>query len=642
MTRNTIDERTMGCTAASDCPPQARPGEARPVGACLHDRVRLRATVSPDALALAAGAREVTYAQLDGRANAIAGELRSHGVRRDAVVGLFAERGVEMVVGALAILKAGGAYLPLDASYPAERLAFIVRNAGCARLIYTPGLADRVPEPMRRVATAVELEGAWSSEPPSNDATPDALAYVIYTSGSTGRPKGVEITHAGLTNLCRWHERVFALRPLDRASQLAAVGFDAAVWEVWPYLAAGASVHVPDDAERSEPSALRAWLVARSITIAFVPTPMAARLIAQPWPSGAALRTLLTGGDVLHAYPSPGLPFRVVNNYGPTECSVVATSGPVDPYDQSEPRPTIGRPIDDTVIHVLDDALNVVPQGAVGEICIAGAGLARGYRGQPDLTATRFVPLPHAPGVRVYRTGDLGRLLPDGRIAFVGRADDQLKVRGFRIEPNEIVTAMNRHPAIAASAVVTTDLGAGDKRLTAYVVLARGAKTSPSALQAALHDTLPDYMVPGVFVRIDALPLGPHGKFDRSRLPDPSPANTLRDAPLEPPRTPIERRIGEFVCMLWRLDAVSVHDNLFLLGGHSLIATQLIGRIQSAFGVELGLRTIFEAPTIAAIAGEVERLLVAKVDAMTEDEARRLLAGERCPGSQPRSARVAP
>jgi amino acid adenylation domain-containing protein len=602
-----------------------------PLDARIHDRVHARATLSPEAVAVVAGGREITYGQLDARANALAVELRACGVGPDVVVALFAQRSAEMILGALAILKAGGAYLPLDAGYPAERIAFIVGDARCAHLLYTPGLEGRIPDAMRSVATGIRLDGATSPDAPASDVTADGLAYVIYTSGSTGRPKGVEIPHAGLSNLCAWHERAFALRPADRATQLAAVGFDAAVWEVWPYLAAGATVLLPDDAVRGDPQALRDWLVDQRITIGFVPTPMAARLLTLPWPSTTSLHTMLTGGDVLHGYPPPGLPFRVVNNYGPTECSVVASSGPVDPYVQPDRRPTIGRPIDGTTVVVVDEAMNEVPAGSPGEICIGGAGLARGYRHQPELTAARFVRLPDGTGERVYRTGDLGRVLPDGQIAFVGRADDQIKIRGFRIEPSEIVTALNEHAAVIASAVVADDVGAGDKRLVAYVVLGPGPQPAPSALQAAMRRLLPDYMIPGVFVRLDALPLGPHGKMDRSGLPEPSPINTLREVPFEAARTPVEKRLADLVRALWRVDEVGMHDNLFLLGGHSLIATQLIGRVRGAFGVEMTLRRIFEAPTIAALSREVERLLVAKIDAMTEDEARRRLAADEAP-----------
>jgi amino acid adenylation domain-containing protein len=595
-----------------------------PLQPCVHHRVHARALETPGAPAVVAGERVITYEELDTRANALAAELRQRGAGPETVVGLLARRSPEMVVGALAILKAGAAYLPLDASYPADRLAFILGDARVALLLCTPGLAERLSDAARDAVVPVELDGPHAAAPPASEVAPEHLAYVIYTSGSTGKPKGVEITHSSLQNLVDWHQRRFEVNRADRGTQIASVGFDAAVWEIWPYLAAGACVHIPPEAVRTDPDALREWLLTQAITITFVPTPMAARLVALSWPAKTALRTMLTGGDVLHGYPPPGLPFALVNNYGPTECTVVATSGTVEAYGQPDRRPPIGRPIDDTTIHLLDDGLNDVPAGSVGELYVGGAGLARGYRNQPELTEARFVQLPST-GERLYKTGDLARELPDGCLAFVGRADDQIKIQGFRIEPNEIVTALAGHPGISASTVVASDVGAGDKRLVAYVVLAEGAHVTPSDLQATLRRSLPDYMVPGIFVRLDALPLDPHGKIARAGLPEPTPANTLRDAAHVKPRTLVEERISELVRGLWRIEDVGVDDNLFLLGGHSLIATQLIGRIRQAFGVEMSLRMVFEAPSVALLSAEVERLLLAKVDAMTDEEARALL-----------------
>jgi acyl carrier protein len=340
------------------------------------------------------------------------------------------------------------------------------------------------------------------------------------------------------------------------------------------------------------------------------------------WPNQAALRTLLTGGDTLHNYPPPELPFQVVNNYGPTECTVVATSEVLHPYDQPDRRPTIGRAIDQTQVHILDEQRREVPVGSVGEIYIGGVGVARGYRNEPELTAARFVPSPFQPGARLYKTGDLARCLADGRIAFIGRSDDQIKIRGFRIEPNEIVAALNDVPGVAASAVVASEVGGGDKRLVAYVVLGADAQPTKSGLQEALQSRLPEYMVPAVFVRVDALPVGLHGKIDRGALPEPNPVNTLRDGAFQEPRSQVEETVAGLVQGLLGVERVSVEDNFFLLGGHSLLGTQLIARICSTFGVELGLRSVFEAPTVAQLSTKIEQLLIAKLDTMSEEEAR--------------------
>lgn len=615
--------------ASSDGSPGFSKGEA-PRG--VHDSVAARAAANPHATAIATSRETLTYGQLDARANAIAGELVASGVGPDVVVGLCVPRSAEMVLGALAILKAGGAYLPLDPLYPAERRRFILEDAGC-RLLLTGSSQGPAESPLPsgeiRVVP-IDCTGPWAPHPPESNVAPHHLAYVIYTSGSTGRPKGVEIAHKSLHNLVHWHRETFGLKPSDRTSQVAAVGFDAAVWEIWPTLAAGASLHLPDEEIRTDPQALRDWVVSQRIDVGFFPTPMAERLLALPWPKATALRYLLTGGDVLHAYPPPGLPFVLVNNYGPTECTVVATSGFVRSFEQPDARPTIGRPIDHTRIHIVNDQLREVADGAVGQLCIAGAGVGRGYRHRPELTAQRFVDNPFraqdgAEAPTLYLTGDTARQLPDGQIAFVGRMDEQLKVRGFRIEPNEIAAALHRHPAVAACTVTASDLGGGEKRLVAYLVLADGSRATASELQQAARERLPEYMVPAIFVRLDAIPLGPHGKVDRTALPEPNPSNILRDADSEQPRTPVEQTVAALLKQLLRVEDLGIDDNFFLLGGHSLMGTQLIARIRNEFGVEMSLRSVFDSPTVAGLAAEVEGLLVAKLDAMSEDEALALL-----------------
>jgi acyl-coenzyme A synthetase/AMP-(fatty) acid ligase/acyl carrier protein len=409
-----------------------------------------------------------------------------------------------------------------------------------------------------------------------------------------------------------WHRRAFGVTADDRAPLYASPAFDAAVWEIWPYLVSGASVHLPPDAVRTDPEALRDWLVAHAITIGFVPTPVAERLIALPWPTWTALRTLLTGADTLHRYPPDGLPFVLVNNYGPTECTVVTTSGPVEPEPFGETLPTIGRPIDNVDVLILDEAMRPVAPDAAGELYIGGAGLARGYRGRPDLTAERFVPHPDEPGARLYRTGDRARLLADGRVAFLGRVDDQVKIRGYRVEPDEIAAALGAQPGVAACAVVARDDDGGERRLVAYVVAAPGAALGREALGTALRRSLPDYMVPATFVVLSSLPLTTNGKVDRAALPAPDASNTLRDGELVAPRTEVETELAVILSALLAVEGVSVEDNFFLLGGHSLLGTQLIVRVRDVFGVELSLRTLFDAPTIADLAAEIERARLAE------------------------------
>jgi amino acid adenylation domain-containing protein len=445
---------------------------------------------------------------------------------------------------------------------------------------------------------------------PHVEIRPDDLAYVIYTSGSTGQPKGVEIPHGGLANLVSWHQQAFSVTSADRASHLAGLSFDAAVWELWPYLAVGASVHLVDELNRNSAALLQDWLVTHRISISFVPTPLAEELLRVKWPRNTVLRILLTGGDTLHRYPPPSLPFVVVNNYGPTECTVVATCGAVPPNGHDGILPPIGRPIFNSRIHLLDEQLLPVPPGAVGEIYIAGAGLARGYRNRPDLTAKKFIsdPFSAKPGSRLYKTGDLARLLPDGQIAFLGRVDEQIKIRGFRIEPNEIVCALNQHPVVHESLVLAREDSSGDKGLVAYLVLESDSGVTPKSLRDYLRCCLPEYMLPNAFVRLEAFPLMSNGKIDRAALPAPDPANTLHDELSEDPPTPIQQRVLEILRALLGSEKIGLKDDFFLLGGHSLLGAQLIARLRETFRVELALRTIFDAPTVVALAEEIERL----------------------------------
>lgn len=595
--------------------------EDYPEDRLVPDLVSARAAATPEALALVDPSRALTYRALDSEANRLARALRALGIGPDTLVGLAFDRSSALAVGALGILRAGGAYVALDPGDPVERLSALLEDARPPVVVTGQRLAPRLPAGSWRVLTLEDtLAGPGDSPPPASGATVHDLAYVIFTSGSSGRPKGVEITHGSLLNLVFWHRRAFALTGADRTTQIASPAFDAAVWELWPSLTAGARVHVPDEATRSTPERLRDWLVATGITISFAPTPLAERLMALPWPSTAALRVLLTGGDTLHCHPSPSLPFAVVNNYGPTESTVVATSGVVPPRERRDGLPPIGRTIANTRIYLLDEALRPVPPGQPGEVCIAGRGLARGYLNRPDLTAEKFVANPFSarPGDRLYRTGDLARSLPDGQLAFLGRLDQQIKVRGFRIEPAEIVAALDEHPGVSASAVGAEEDGAGDRRLVAYIVPA-GAPPTPSALHAHLSAKLPQYMIPSVFVRLETLPLTPSGKIDRAALPPPDPGTTLRDDEVRGPGTPVEARLVALVGELLGLADVGVDDNFFLLGGHSLLGTQLIARVREAFGVDLPLRSVFDHPTVTALAAEIEEAILAKLGGAGDD-----------------------
>ncbi|MCP4656533.1 MAG: AMP-binding protein, partial [bacterium] len=446
--------------------------------------------------------------------------------------------------------------------------------------------------------------------------------YVIYTSGSTGLPKGTELAHRGLVNLVVWHQRLYGVTAADRATQLAAPGFDAAVWELWPYLTAGAAIHIPEREVVADPSRLPEWLVREGISLSFLPTPLAEAVLAQPLPARLRLRALLTGGDRLHQYPDRDLPFALVNHYGPTENTVVTTAGAVAAVDREGGPPPIGRPIANHRVHLLDRALRPVPIGVAGELHAASPGLARGYRRRPGLSAEKFIPSPFGkePGRRLYKTGDLARYLPDGGIDFLGRIDHQVKIRGFRIELGEIETALGRHPGVLEAAVVVRD-DDGDRRLAAYMVCAEDSATlAAGELRAWLGETLPEYMVPSALVFLDALPLTAHGKVDRRALPAPEPAAEVPAGAGARPRDPVERDpverdpverdpVEEILAGIWaqvlRLEGVGVHEDFFALGGHSLLATRVQSRVRRDLGVELPLRVVFEQPTVAGLAAYV-------------------------------------
>jgi len=607
---------------------------------CVHDLVQLQARATPDSVALVSGNHHVTYREVNARANQLAHRLRSLGIGPDVPVGLCMERSVELPIAALGILKAGGAYVPLDPSYPSRRLSMLLEDSGTPVVVTQPGVAGKLPAG-KWETVVLDVDGLLSSGVDSTDlpvakTTPENLAYIIFTSGSTGRPKGVQITHGSLNNLVTWHQHAFNASPVDRATLLASPGFDAAVWEIWPYLTAGASLYVVDEAIRTVPDALRDWIVRSGITISFLPTVLAESMIGLQWPSEGSFRVLLTGADTLRRRPPRDLPFALINNYGPTECTVVATSGRICPAESPEKSrdkrsnelPSIGRPIDGVSVYVVDEHLQRVPDGTAGELLIGGRGVGRGYLNAPELNAEKFLPdlFGGDSDARLYRTGDLGRLLPDGQIAFMGRLDDQIKVMGHRIEPNEIVTVLNRHPEIEASFVCTYTDPSGNQRLVAYVVPTTDMPPKPGDLRSYLASYLPSHMLPSAFVQLDRLPLSPHGKLDRSALPQPTTENILRDDSVEAPQSPIEEHLGVVLSGLLGVARVGSEDNFFTLGGHSLMGAQLIAKIRENFGVELSLRCLFDEPTPRGMSIEIERLIHARLAAMSEDEAQRLLA----------------
>ena len=577
-------------------------------------RIARRATIAPNHIAIVDGKAQLTYGEIERQSDLLAARLQEAGAGQEHCIGLFLERSAQFIVAALAVMKSGAAYVPLDSSNPADRVGAILADAGALVLLTDSHKVQSLPAGPWRVIEVDIPDKPGSITFTKFETDPKSLAYVIYTSGSTGHPKGVEITHASLSNLIDWHQMAFKVTATDRASQVAGLGFDAAVWEIWPYLTAGASLHIADEFTRRSSQALRDWIVAEKITISFVPTTIAEQLLRASWPADTALRTLLTGGDTLHRRPVAELPFLVVNNYGPTECTVVATSGIVSPDGDACAPPSIGRPIANATALILDDALRAVAPGEEGELCIGGALVGRGYRNLPELTANRFVTYLSASGelARIYRTGDRARLLENGDIAFRGRLDDQVKIRGFRIELGEIVTSLNRFDGIEASAVSVRDIGDAGPTLVAYIVPDRDAQPTAKQLHEFLAARLPDYMIPAFFVSILELPMTANGKVDSSALPPPCVDNLLPDhvaaneAPRE--RNGLQQQISALVASLLGRPSIDADDNFFMLGGHSMLGVQLVARIRDDFGVKLTLRQLFTAPTVADLSTEVARL----------------------------------
>jgi amino acid adenylation domain-containing protein len=579
----------------------------------VHESFAAWAAVQPAALAVAWDGGSFSYGELNARANRLARHLRALGVGPEVVVGVLARRSPEMLVALLAVLKAGGCYLPLDPAYPEERLATTLVDAGVRLLLSTAELM--APRPAVAAAAPLlfqlgyekeneerNLAGLSAADLPSL-AGPENLAYVIYTSGSTGRPKGVEVEHRGLSNLVDWHRRTYSVTPADRATRIAGSAFDASVWEVWPYLAAGASLHLPADELLLSPPGLAAWLAREEITLCFLPTPLAEAVLDEEiggGPQDAPLRALLTGGDRLHRGPRPEHPFGLYNHYGPTENSVVTTwcRVPAIALGGAE-RPPIGRPIDGVTVRLIGPDWSPVAAGEEGELWTGGLSLARGYRGRPELTAERFVPDPFAaePGARLYRTGDLVRELPAGDLDFVGRIDFQVKVRGFRIELGEIEVALRRHPEVRDAVVLARDDGRGGKRLAGYVV-PRGAPIPEADLAAFVGRTLPDYMVPTAWMTLAALPLTPNGKVDRAALPEPE----RETGALLAPRTAQEAELAAIFAEVLGLAQVGIDEDFFALGGHSLQATQVVSRVRARLGATLAPGALFTHPTVATLA----------------------------------------
>ena len=573
----------------------------------LHELIQAQADRTPDAIAARCGEVGMTYRELDRRANRLARSLRAAGVRRGDLVAICVSRSLEMLVGMLGILKAGAAYVPLDPNYPADRLRFMVEDSG-ARVVLTqagiPAWLSGIEITIVHIAE-VERSAGLADSPPAGGATSDDLAYVIYTSGSTGKPKGVLIPHRAVVNLVWSMAREPGITAADRVLAITTYSFDIAVVELWLPLMRGAQIELAPSEVVADPQRLTTLFEQCRPTF-MQATPATWRMLIESGWKGDPGLVALAGGEAVDSQLADQILDRcgrLWNVYGPTETTVWSTVGPIE----SGERISIGRPLANTSVYILDRRRRLLPVGVPGEIYIGGHGVARGYLNRPELTADRFVTDPLRPGTIMYRTGDLARFWSDGRIEHLGRLDNQVKVRGYRIETGEVEAALVRAPQVAAAAVVAREDQHGDRELVAYIVPAQEldveAPLNVGALRASLRKTLPDFMIPTQFVKLSSLPMTPNGKVDRKSLPAPEIGAQGGSREYVLPRTPLEEKLAETWGQILGGGRVGVDDDFFELGGHSLLAVRLISEVQRVTGVQVAVASFLSGtPTVAGMA----------------------------------------
>jgi amino acid adenylation domain-containing protein len=579
----------------------------------VHELFEEQVEKRPGHIAAAAEGAGVTYRELNEKSDQVAHVLREKGVGPDIIVGIMIERSMEMVVGLLGILKAGGAYLPIDPKYPQERRRYMLADCNARILLSEVSKVSGETEVIDLPSLIVEND---ETEPIhlthlTYPTHPTHLCYVIYTSGSTGRPKGVMIQHRSLVNLCCWHNRNFSVVSTDRAVKYAGFGFDASVWEIFPYLLVGASLHILPDEIKLDVEKLNYYFEKNKITIAFLPTQVCEQFMIL---ENQSLRVLLTGGDKLNRYIPRN--YRLVNNYGPTESSVVATSFEVKPGCLNIP---IGKPTANVCVYVLDKNDHVQPIGVPGELCIGGDGLARGYLNQPELTAEKFdrdyhdkknksflggpggrffKKAPLAAGGKIYKTGDLACWLAEGNIEFLGRIDHQVKIRGYRIELSEVENQLRTHQTVKEAVVIARKGKGEDKYLCAYFVPRSGETVEIGALKQHLFARLPAYMVPRYMVQLEQIPLTPNGKIDRKTLPEPGNKGSGMEIHYVEPETDEEKVIAAIWREVLNLEKIGIHDNFFDLGGNSLDIIKVTHRLREIFKQDVPTAVIFLNPTL--------------------------------------------
>ena len=581
----------------------------------VHRRFEAQARQTPDAPAVVFDG-VTTYADLNAQANRLAHHLRSLGVGPDVLVGLCVERSPRMLVGLLAILKAGGAYVPIDPTYPVDRVRFMIEDSQASVLVTETALIDSLPMGAAQVVVidAADITTASTSAANLDGATaPETRAYVIYTSGSTGVPKGVQVPHGALTNFLQSFRQTLGIEATDVLLAVTTLSFDIAGLELWLPLIVGARIELASREQAADGVHLATRIAERGVTF-LQATPATWRLLLEVgWPGSDRL-TMLCGGEALPRTLADRLLPKgraLWNLYGPTETTIWSSAWRVEPGDGPI---LIGRPIAQTQLYVLDARFRPVPVGVAGELYIGGSGLARGYLDRPGLTADRFLPDPvgQKPGARLYRTGDLARWHADGTLECLGRVDHQVKIRGFRVELGEVETALATHPRVQDVVAVAREDATGEQALVAYLIPRPGPAPTVADLRGAISAGLPDYMIPSAFVLLDEFPLTPNGKVDRNALPAPEAGRAAPAGVYVPPRNAIEEAVAiAFGDVLGR-DRIGARDDFFDLGGHSLMAAQLLARLRDAFGVEIPLKDLFDASTVAALAHRVEDALRAQ------------------------------
>jgi amino acid adenylation domain-containing protein len=606
-----------------------------PVKQCLHEIFEQYVAVKPDAVATTFDGVNLTYGELDRKSNQVAHYLIEKGVGPEMIVGICLERSLELIIGLLGILKAGGAYLPLDLSYPAERVAFMLEDSNATVLLTQQSLVQNLPQTEASLLALDELAknvlDNYSADKPERRANATDLAYVIYTSGSTGKPKGVQVTHYNVVRLLQATEHWFGFSETDVWTLFHSFAFDFSVWEIWGALGYGGRLVIVPQLVSRTPLEFYQLLSSENVTI-LNQTPSAFRQLIQLEESGQqelplSLRYIIFGGEALglsnlkpwfdrHGDITP----QLINMYGITETTVHVSYRPLTAQDLTSGS-MIGKPIPDLQIYILDENREPTPIGVPGEMYVGGAGLARGYLNRDLLTRERFIadPFNNEPGARLYRTGDLARFLNDGDIEYLGRIDQQIQLRGFRVELGEIESVISSHAAVKQCVVEVREDRPGDQRLIAYVVLVPGAELKITEMRQQASTQLPDYMVPQHLVELDKLPLTPNGKLDRKALPAPTMQHS-DDETFKAAETDLEIYLTKIWSKIFLKENIGVYDNFFEIGGHSLLAIQIVNTLSTDLETEIPLQFIFEHPCILDLAQAIEQQLVEELEKLSASE----------------------